>query len=92
MARRGKRSSGNLLKPMLQAVICAIGLACGVSMGSFIIYVGGLLNDLGRVVGKPLDEITIVDLLVASAPFVVVIACGWLGTWWGMRLADKLEM
>jgi hypothetical protein len=91
MARRTKRSSGNVLKPVLQAVICATGLACGVAMGSFIIYVSGLWSELGRVVGKPLDEITKMDLLFASAPFAVMVGCGWLGIWWGIRLAGKLE-
>ncbi len=92
MARRTKWSSGDALKSVLQAVICATGLVCGVALGSFIIYVSGLWSELGRVVGKPLDEITIMDLIVASAPFAVMIGCGWLGVWWGMRLAGKLEI
>jgi hypothetical protein len=76
-----------MLKPVLQAVICAIGLACGVALGSFIIYVSGLWSELGRVVGKPLDEITKTDLLFASAPFAAMVGCAWLGIWLGMRIA-----
>ncbi len=92
MARGIKRSSGNnVLKPVLQAVICVTGLVGGVALGSFIIYVSGLWSELDRVVGKSLDEITITDLLVASAPFAVMVGCGWFGISWGTRLAGKLD-
>lgn len=91
MARRTKRSAAEVLNPVLQVVICAAGLACGVALGGFIIYLGGLWSELGRVIGKPLDEITIMNLLFASVPFAVMVGCGWLGIWWGTRLAGKLE-
>ena len=51
----------------------------------------GLWNELGRVVGKPFNELTKMDLLFAGAPFAVMVGCGWLDTWWGMRLTEKLE-
>ena len=91
MVRRRRRSSANVIKPVLQAVIGATGLACGVAIGSLIIYVSGLWNELGRVVGKPFNELTKMDLLFVGAPFAVMVGCGWLDTWWGMRLAEKLE-
>lgn len=62
-----------------------------VAIGSLIIYVSGLWNELGRVVGKPFNELTKMDLLFVGAPFAVMVGCGWLDTWWGMRLAEKLE-
>ena len=91
MARRRRRSSGNALKPVLQALICAIGLAVGVAIGGLVIYTSGLWNELGRVVGEPFSEITKTDLLYASAPIAIVIVSGWIGTRLGMRLASKLE-
>jgi hypothetical protein len=91
MARRTRLSSADVLRPVMRTVLCAAGLVGGLAVGGFIIYVTGLWNELGRVVDKPPQGLTKVDLIMAGAPFVVVLGCGWLGARWGMNLAAKLE-
>jgi len=91
MARRPRLSATEMFRPVVRPVLCGAGLLGGLAAGGFVLYVSGLWNSLDRVLGMPLQELTINDLITAIAPFAVVFGYGWFGTRAGLRLAAKLE-
>lgn len=91
MIRKTESSFNHLLRTVMQSVLCGVGLIGGITIGAVIIYVSGLLNELDRVVGTPLQSLTILDLIMAIAPFAIIIECGLLGTRCGMALAANIE-
>jgi amino acid permease len=91
MAQRRRVSSDDVLKPVLQVLLCGAGLLVGLATGVLVIFITGLWNQLDRVLGMPLHAASVSQLIMAVASFVVVIGCGWVGTRWGMAWAAKLE-
>lgn len=91
MIRKTESSLDHVLRTVTQSVLCGAGLLGGLTIGAVIIYVSGLWNELDRVLGTPLQSLTIRDLIMAIAPFAIVFGCGWLGTRCGMALAAKVE-
>jgi hypothetical protein len=91
MARRKRVSSGDVFKPVLQALLCGAGLLAGLAIGAFVIFISGLWNQLVRVLGMPLNSASASELIMAAASFAVVTGCGWIGTRYGMVLAARLE-
>jgi hypothetical protein len=89
MARRKRVSLGDVFKPVVQALLCCVGLLGGLALGVFVIFISGLWNQLERVLGMPLNSASMSELIMAAAAFAVVIGCGWLGTRYGMILAAR---
>ena len=91
MTRNREPSIDHFLRIVLPPVLCGAGLLGGLTIGGVIIYFSGLWNQFDRVVGMSLNFLTILDLITAIAPFVIVIGCGWLGARGGMALLAKVE-
>jgi hypothetical protein len=61
-------------------------------MGGFVVYASGLWNQLDRVLGMPRHAITIKDLSMAAASFVVLFGCGWARYTMGKEIGCKNEL
>ena len=92
MARRKKLDIPQIIVPLAQALVCAVGLFGGLTVGAIIISLSGLWSALHRVLFAPPSSLAMIDLAMGVLPFAIVIVCAWFGIRWGMSFAQNISL